>query len=176
MQTISKKQLWLIVIGISIAGFIFGEMYRSSLEIFNHRYTKTQQYAESIKLKIGNSYLISVYGSDDEMGLQKWAQLDFGFYAEDDYGNEVIRKNITASESQENGGVKRAVNGFEFDYLPKQSRELILHLNFIRGDDVDIKVYENISELANITPGLFILLLVVAVIFFFKARNVAKSN
>ncbi|MDA3905467.1 MAG: hypothetical protein PF484_05265 [Bacteroidales bacterium] len=174
MKTISKKQLWLIIICIAVAGFIFAEMYKSSHEIFNQRYTNTTTYSETIPLLIGNSYVISVYGSDEETGLQQWANLDFEFYVKDMDGVEVVRKNISATESQESGGIRRAVNGFEFDYLAEESIELTLYLNFIEGDDVDVKVFENISEWANLIPSLFIILFLVAIVFYLKARNAEK--
>lgn len=123
----------IVVICFAISGFILSEIYKSSYRIVNEEYRSSGAYNQKILLKSGIKYIISVIGSDEETGLQQWASLDFDVIIHNQEGLEITNRNIIATESEENGGIIRAVNSCETYYTAAYADHIDIFIDFKEG-------------------------------------------
>jgi hypothetical protein len=85
-------------------------------------------------------------------------------------GSVLEEKHFTGTDSNSDGGLKRATNGYDIRYNPEESGDVILKSALIRGDYVDIEVYENLPENTYWMPVLFIAICITGLVLFMKAR------
>lgn len=171
IKNLNKKEWAVIIIFVGVMGFILGEGNKSSYRIFDKRLTINGEYHEEVLLISGLKYVVSVFGSDEELGFQRWAKLDFNLLVSDYQGDSIIQKKISASEAREKGGKRRVVDGLDFHYVAKYPDKLFIKINFMRGDDLDIKIYENIPEFANFLPSIFIFVFIFGIFYYLRVRN-----
>jgi len=169
-ETISKKQIAIYVICFAIGGFILSEMYKSSFQIVDKEYGSIGIYEEQISLKSGIKYVVSVNGMDEEMGIQQWADLEFNVVIINKDKEEICNRNIVGTTTQETGGIRRVNNSCETYYTASYADYIDVFIDFKEGAEVELKVYEDISDLGNLAPSLFIILLFIAIVYYIKIR------
>lgn len=168
-------KMWgMILLGFGVIGFIAFSEKKDKFEVFEIRYTTTGNYSEEIDVLTGDEYLVSVWGSDDETGLQQWASVDYIVRLIDNSKNLVIEERITDTDSEEKGGIIRAQNGFDHAYVPDYTGKLFLNTEFIEGDEMTINIYRNLPDRIYYMPVLFIVMFIVGLFLFLKSRK-AKS-
>ncbi len=166
-----KKKLYLIisisVAILSVIGFIVSTEGKKTHRILNER-GSSKNFEFKINTASNIDYIFSFWAVDEEGGF-KWATISA--YAEVVKGDSVLyAKNISFSESEEPGGLKRAQNGFNFKYKSPKSSIITFRGNLKEGDQWQVEVYENMSAEKNMKPGLFIILLVASLFIILKIR------
>ncbi len=153
---------------ISIIGFIATTENKSSFRILNER-GSSQKFNFDINLATNMDYVFAFWVIDEEGGFQ-WANVSA--YAEVSIKDSILySKVIEFAESEEKGGLKRAEDGLNFKYHSNKNELAKFKGTLNEGDQWQVEVYENMSELENMKPGLFIILFIVSIVLVLKARN-----
>ena len=166
------KKLGILFILAGTIGFIAATQYKNTSEVFKKRVSLTGTHTLSVPVAAGSTYVFFFWGVDEESGLQAWANMAFAATVSDSAGNVLFKKrtSASASSSEEKGGIRRAQNGFEYHYKGHTAEPLTITLSIEEGDYVDVAVYKDISDLANILPGLFIIAGIIGVVLYIKGR------
>ncbi len=173
----TKRKLYLSIsislVIISILGFIFTTENKSSLIIFE-KSGSAESFEFDINLTTNTDYVFAFWVIDEEGGFQ-WASVSA--YSEIEINDSIVyAKSIEFSESDETAGLKRAQNGFNFNYHSESRGIAKFRGTMHEGDQWQIEVYEDLSEVENMKPGLFIILLIVALFLFMKVRRIEKQD
>lgn len=168
-----KKKLYKIVsislIVISIIGFIATTESKSSYRIINETGT-SKKFDFTVNMATNMDYVFAFWVIDEEGGY-KWANVSA--YAQVSIKDSILYSEVIEfAESEETTGIKRAQEGFNFKYHSDKGQVANFKGTMAEGDQWQVEVYENMSELQNMKPGLFIILFIVALVFFLKARNI----
>ena len=86
----------------------------------------------------------------------------------------IKEDSIYASTATERGGIRRAINGFEYSYTPEVQGNVTLTVVLKNGDRIDVLVYKDIPVFIVLLPGLSCLLAFISVFLLFKQN--AKRN
>lgn len=167
---ITKKHIALLMIAISIAGFILSTSNKKKFRIFEKRYHQTGRVIETFDTEAGHEYLFFVWGTDEEQSLIKWASLEMDVQLLDSAGNKIDEREIVASDPEETGGIRRATNGCEMRYSGDKNAKVNLEVNLVKGDYLDIEVYKNISDGNNMLPAFFIASFLIGIVLWLKSR------
>jgi len=166
------RYLSIFFIILSVAGFIVSTQKKDKSAVMEER-GSSKEFKFNLKLESNHNYFFSFWVVDEETGF-RWAEVSS--YAEIIINDSIIHsKTIDFSESEETGGIKRAQNGFDYNYKPNKSTEAVIKGVMYKGDYWEIKIYDNISEVENIKPGLFIILFIVSLFLFLKLRKSKNS-
>lgn len=171
----NKKKIAVGLLIIGVIGFIYSQNIKSGYRIYKERISGSKEFNHEFYLTAGNNYMFSVWGTDEEGALRPSANLEVGVQLLERKGKIVEEKLITATSSNDDGGLKRANNGYDIRYHPLENGEVILKSSLLRGDYVDIEVYENLPENIYWFPVLFIAVFIIGLILFLKARNSENS-
>ncbi|MBC34719.1 MAG: hypothetical protein CL663_01560 [Bacteroidetes bacterium] len=169
-----RANLYKTLITIGIVVFFGSTIYKSNFRILKERISQYDSYSYNIDLSPEKNYHFSVMGEDEETALQTWADLEFFVSLKNSEGKLIKEDSIYASTATERGGIRRAINGFEYSYIPETHENFILTVVFKSGDRVDVQVYEDIPVFIVLLPGLSCLLAFVSVFLLFKQN--AKRN
>ncbi|MCG6186214.1 hypothetical protein [Maribellus maritimus] len=170
-----KKNIALFLILAGIIGFVWSQNQKKKYCILEERISNHNPVIRKINAQTGNEYLFSFWGNDEETGLQQWAEMQLEYRIETQSGMLVEEKAISASESEEKGGIRRAGNGDDVQYTAHRSEDIIINASLSEGDYFDIEVYENLPEKIYWFPVLFIVVFITGLILFLKARNTAAN-
>jgi len=166
----TKKQIAIALIITSIVGFVYSQNLKSKYLIFNKRLTSKDEFVTKIPVITDRNYIFSFWGSDEETGFQQWADLEITYKIQSAAGNLIHENRVTASASQEKGGIRRAVNGNDVKYKADITQDLLITCQLVDGNDFDIEIYENLPEKLYWYPVLFIGVFIFSIFFFMKAR------
>lgn len=167
---ISKKKIAVALIIIGVAGFIYAQNIKSKSRIFKQRYTTHNPIMQEIKVLNGNHYIFSVWGTDEEQGIQQWADLQGNVELVSSENKILEQRPFAASESEESGGIKRATNGHDIKFTAEKDEIVLIKANLIQGDYLDIEVYENLPENAYWLPVIFIAVFLTGIVMYLRAR------
>jgi hypothetical protein len=170
-----KRNISIAFIIIGVLGFVWSQNQKKKYRVFQERISNYQPNTFKVNAQTGNEYLFSFWGNDEESGLQQWANMEFAFKIETQSGNWIKEDTISASESEEKGGVRRAGNGDDIRYTATRSENIIVTATLLEGDYLDLEVYENLPDKTYWFPVLFIAFFIVGLVLFLKARN-AKNT
>ena len=171
-----KKQISMACVALGIVGFFGATQLKTKASVYKERLTQADATV-SVPVEAGSNYTFFFWGVDEEMGLQAWANLDLTGIVTDAQGTTLFTRQVTASasSSEEEGGVKRAQNGFEYHHKAETSETLTATIKAPQADYVDLEIYKDLPEWLNLAPGLSIILAIVGLVLFLKARNVTPS-
>ncbi len=169
-MNVSRKNVVLTFLVIGVVGFIYFQNQKTNYRIFKQRLTASNEFVKSIEVQSGSSYVFTIWGTDEEMDIQQWATLDLNYQLEDSKGNILKQEQITGSGSNDEGGVKRAINGTDYTYHSTNSEILRLRGQLVRGDYMDIEIYENLPENLHLLPALFAIVMAVSFFVYIKMR------
>jgi hypothetical protein len=175
-MVIGKKQLGMAVMLVAIVGFVFFSENKSDYVVLDETYGNCGEISRELAVRKGQSYRISVWGIDEETGLQQWGNLKAALLVADSKGEVLCRKsfNASASSSQESGGVRRAQNGTECVHKAQSAEKLMITILFEEGDKVSLQVHENLGDLENMLPGLFLIFGLGGLVLFLKGRSAGR--
>lgn len=165
-----KKRLAIGFIVLGIVGFIYAQNSKSNHRILSQRYRTHKPISESIEVKSGNCYTVSVWMTDEEQGLQQWAKIDAEIQLLNSRDEVLEQRNILNSEAREEGGIKRVTNGHEITYCADDQERLFINVVMKQGDYLDIEVYENLPGEQKWLPPIFIALFLVGLVLYLRAR------
>ena len=152
---------------ISIVGFIATTENKSSFLILEER-GSSESFEFDVNLATNTEYIFSFWVIDEEGGYG-WASVTA--YSEIVINDSIVyAKTVDFSEAEEDGGLKRAQGGFNFNYLSEKSKIAKFKGILKEGDQWQIEVYEDLTEVENMKPGLFIILFIISLVFFLKVR------
>lgn len=168
----NKKKTYRIIslslIVISIIGFIATTENKSSHIILEKR-GSSKSFEFDIKMASNMDYIFTFWVIDEEGGYQ-WANVSA--YAEVILKDTILYSEVIEfAESDESTGIKRAQEGFNYNYHSIKQEVAKFKGTLAKGDQWQVEVYENMTELDNMKPGLFIIVFIVSLFFFLKARN-----
>ena len=109
-------------------------------------------------------------GNDEEGGFQ-WAGMEMYFKIITESGVVIEEKNITANGTEEDTGRKRAANGDDVKFKATESENVTLLATLIKGDYMDIAIYENLPENNYWMPVLFIGFFITGLVLYLRSRN-----
>lgn len=167
----NKKKIAIALIIIGVAGFIYAQNQKSKSRIFKQRYTTRNPIVQEIEVLNGNQYIFSVWGTDEEQGIQQWADLQGNVELVDSENKILEQRQFAASESEESGGIKRATNGHDIKFAAEKDERILVNANLIQGDYLDIEVYENLPENAYWLPVIFIAVFLTGIVLYLRARQ-----
>lgn len=174
------KRIGIVLVAVGIAAFVAANMAKDQNRVFSERFTDEAPHQLSVEVEAGSAYTLFFWGRDEETGMPtNWAGMELQLKVVDVDGQKVLLdKKLTASASsaEETGGVKRAQNGEELQYIAPKSGNLSVLVHLLSGDEVTVDVYKNLPTILNLAPGLAIILLVVGVVLFLKGRAKAQAN
>lgn len=85
--------------------------------------------------------------------------------------NKILEQRpFAASESKEEGGIKRATNGHDIKYTSEKDEIVLVKANLIKGDYLDIEIYENLPESTYWLPVIFIAVFLTGIVMYLRAR------
>ena len=152
---------------ISIVGFIATTENKSSFLILEER-GSSESFEFDVNLATNTEYIFSFWVIDEEGGYG-WASVTA--YSEIVINDSIVyAKTIDFSEAEEDGGLKRAQGGFNFNYHSEKSKIAKFKGILKEGDQWQVEVYEDLTEVENMKPGLFIILFIISLVFFLKVR------
>jgi len=167
-----KKQIAIVLLVIGVVGFIFSQNQKKKYLVFEKRISDNKEFVQKIDVESGNEYLFSVWGTDEETGLQQWAEMELVFKIETFKGEIIEENKIIANESSDDdGGIARAANGDDVRFVADNSNQVTLTTKLIQGDYMDVEVYENLPDNTYWMPVFFILVFIAGSVMFLKARN-----
>lgn len=170
-----KKKLAILMLLISIFGFIYSQNIKSGYRIFRERVTTKQEFAREFYVTAGNNYQFSVWATDELRGAHKWTSVEANVKLVGPGNNILCEKQIVATGSGDDTGNQRATNGYDIRHVAVKSENLSLACRLVDGDYMDIEVYENLPENAYWLPVLFIAIFLAGGVLFLKSRNTAKG-
>lgn len=164
----SKKNVAIVLLIAFVVLFVYSQTLKSKYRLFKERINSSNEFVHEFSVKTGSSYIISIWGCDEESGLQKWADLDFSYKIESE--SKVIKEGtITATASEEQGGVRRATNGKDIDFIAKGNK-VSVWCEITEGDYVDVEIYEDLPNSLYWFPVISVIGFIVSIFYFFKAR------
>jgi hypothetical protein len=166
----NKKQLAIVLLIIGVVGFIYQQNQKKKYRVFEKRISNNNEFVHSINVQSGNNYLFSLWGNDEEGGLQ-WAGMEMYFKIITESGVIVEEKNIVATGTEDDTGKKRATNGDDVKFSAAKSESISLFATLVNGDYMDIEIYENLPENNYWLPVLFIGIFITGLILYLKSRN-----
>lgn len=166
-----KKKVGMVLVVLGIVGFFAATQVKSLSRVHNERYSQTGTKTVSIPVESGSAYTFFFWGVDEETALQTWAGLDMKATVTDAGGATLFEEQVVASASEDTGGVRRAQNGFQYRHEAQASETLTVTIEAIEADYVDLEVFKDLPEWLNLAPGLSILLAIVGLVLFWKARG-----
>jgi hypothetical protein len=169
-MTNPKKKIAIGLILVGIVGFIYSQNIKSKYRIFEQRYTTHNSIVQEIKVLNGNHYIFSVWGTDEEQGIQQWADLQGNVELVNPENKILEKKQFAASESEDKGGIKRATNGHDIKYTAEKDENILVKANLIKGDYLDIEVYENLPENAYWLPVICIAVFLAGIVMYLRVR------
>lgn len=169
MQT-NKKKIAIALIIIGIAGFIYAQNQKSKSRIFKQRYTTHNPIAQEVEVLNGNHYIFSVWGTDEEQGIQQWADVQGNVELVNSENIILEQRPFAASESEESGGIKRATNGHDIKFTAEKDERILVKASLVQGDYLDIEVYENLPENTYWLPVIFIVVFLAGIVMYLRAR------
>ncbi len=169
-MTNPKKKIAIGLILIGIVGFIYSQNIKSKYRIFKERYTTQNPIVQEIKVLNGNHYIFSVWGTDEEQGIQQWADLQGNVDLVNQENKILEQRRFAASEPEEKGGIKRATNGHDIKYTAQKDESVTVKANLITGDYLDIEVYENLPENAYWLPVICIAVFLAGIVMYLRVR------
>ncbi len=170
-----KQKLYKIIIVsvmiLSIIGFVMSTEHKKTMRIINER-GSSKNFEFTIDLATNTDYVFSFWAIDEEGGFH-WATVSA--YAEVIIGDSTVYlKTVNQSESDDSGGLKRAQNGFNFNYHCDKAVKAVFKGKLTQGDQWQVEVYEGLTQEKNMKPGLFIILFLASLFVFFKVK--ARKN
>lgn len=166
-----RKNIAIAGMIISVAGFVFVTNLKSNFRTFTERIFTNAAFQYSLNTSGGNTYLISLWGVDEETGLQQWAEMEFSYELKNTKGEVFEADTIRSFKSEENGGIRRASNGTDITFNPNSNGEWILTGHFTNGDYLDVEFYENLPSNLYWFPVLFIGLFLFSLVVYIRNRQ-----
>jgi hypothetical protein len=166
----NKKKFAIGLLILSVVGFVFSQNQKKKYLIFEER-NSSKNYAKEFYVETGNKYMFSVWGTDEEGASQRWATFDATVKLTDENNSILQEKQITASDSDNDGTIRRATNGSDIRLIPEKNQKVLLSYTLVEGDYMDIEVYQNLPENAYWLPVLFIAIFLSGIVLWLKARN-----
>lgn len=173
----NKKNIGLAILIAGIIGFFYFSGKKSDYQILTKRFSLAKIHHLQMDVKADQNYLFSFWAVDEEGGFKnQWADVK-AFVSLKSQANElIVEREIIASASEESGGLKRAQNGFEYNYYSEQNQTLKVEINLVSGDYANMEVYENIPDGISLYPGLSILFGLIGLVLFLKGRAAANNT
>lgn len=170
-----------IGIALIIAGiifFIFFTQKKSGSLVYSKKRTKNKEiFNDNIALKPGNNYIISFSAETEEGGgFSEWPRAAATIKISNQGKKELFKTKIDVTEHQETGGLRRAIGYEEFKHTPTNKEQLSIETQLIEGDKMELNIYENLSELGNILPGLGIILALIGVFVYLRLRKKGQNQ
>lgn len=168
-----KKHLFLLIMILCIGLFIYAQSLKSKYGIYKERITTEARYEYNFRTAANSSYLISIWGCDEETGLQQWASLNFNY--EVLVNNVSIKKKqILASESEEKGGIRRAQSGSDVTFVSETNTNAVVICKISEGDYVDIEIFKDLPNNLYWLPVFSILGALLSGFLYLKYRTGSK--
>jgi hypothetical protein len=177
VASIPKKRLGLGLVLLGVIVFVLGSENKSDHLVAREKTASAAPVQLLLPVKAGHDYLVGVWGEDEELGQQRWADMELEWTVAID-GRPLHRNRLqaTASSGEEKGGVRRAQNGEEYRYQAIADGNLELRARLLRGDKLELVVYRDLGEKANLLPGLGLLTALGGLVVYLRGRNSAREE
>ena len=165
-----------IGIALIITGIVFFVAFtekKSNNRIFSKKMTVNGQvFKDSIFLKPKTNYVFAFSAVHEAGGgFSEWPTVSANMKIFNKKRNVLFETSINVSEHREVGGLRRAQDYKEFKYLAPENEQVFIETQLLEGDKMEVEVYENLSDLGNILPGLGVIMALVGFVVFIKLRK-----
>lgn len=169
-----KKKVHIIgflLITLGVVMFIGFTEEKNDDRILSKTYSgNNQTYIDSLLLTKEANYIFA-FNAEHETGggFSEWPKVK----AQIKISNKkeiLFNETIEHSENREVGGLRRAQDYTEFKYTVQDNEPLQIETILFEGDKMSVEVYQNLSDIGNILPGLGIIVLLVGVFVYLKFR------
>jgi hypothetical protein len=177
MTSIPKKHLGLGLVLLGVIVFVLGTENKSDHLVTREKTASVAPLQVLLPVKAGHDYRVGVWGEDEERGLQHWADMELEWTVAVD-GRPLYRNRLqaTASAGEEKSAVRRAQNGEEYRYRADADGSLELRARLLRGDKLELVIYRDLDEQANLLPGLGLLTALGGLVLYLRGRNGARED
>lgn len=165
----NKKKIAIALLIVGVIGFIYAQNQKKNYLIFEERIS-SKEYSKEFYVETGNEYMFSVWGTDEEGAARPSANLEAAVQLLNEKGSVLDEKHFTGTNSDNDGGIKRATNGYDIRFNPEENGNVILKSSLVRGDYLDIEIFENLPANTYWLPVLFIAIFITGLVLFLKAR------
>lgn len=169
-----KKKIHFIgflLMALGVVMFIGFTEKKKEDSILSKTYRANNQTSiDSLLLVKGASYIVA-FNAEHEAGggFSEWpnvkAQIKISNKKE-----QLFTEILEHSENREVGGLRRAQDYTEFKYTAQDEETLQIETVLFEGDKMSLEVYQNLSDIGNMLPGLGIIVMLVGVFVYLKYR------
>lgn len=169
----NKKNIGLLLLGVGILGFLFSSGRKKDFLVEEQHFAQNTIHSFNLKTKENSNYTLFFWLVDEESGIQMSANADALITVADQNGILIKREEIIAHSSGKSNGIRKAQNSFEFHYISTKIEYLLIQINLLKGDYIDVEIYEDLPSNLNIIPGISIIIGIIGFVIFLRGR--AKS-
>ena len=162
------KKISIVLIAAAIIGFFFFTDLKGRYQVFEQRFSASTSAPVEVLLHPYKAHTAFFWAVDEEHGFE-WASVEAKVALAAEDGQVLASGEINATGSEENGGIKRAQNGFD-EIVPAGPLDTYLTVELVRGDYVDVEVYADLPTWLHLAPGVSILFGLVGVVLYLKNR------
>lgn len=171
-----KKNIAIVLMVIGVLGFVFTTMQKDNMKIFGQRISEVSNQKYTVALKANQVYEIKFWGVDEEMtGLSQPPHFEARIKIFDGQQQLLFNQELVSIHEIETGGKRVTHDGISYSHKPKEDEELTINVQILRGDYLDLEVYENLDSEADALPGFSIIIAIVGLVLFFRSRNQKKA-
>lgn len=168
------KKISIILIALSIVGFIMSNIKRDKKKVYEKKYSATNEITDTLKVITGKNYIISFYCMDEEPeGFTEMPEVQSSIHIFN-ADSTLYRKKLTSFSDVNRGGYRKAEEYTDYQFKAVKNDDIYIETKLHEGDANELIIFSDLSEEMNILPGIFIIILVIGVFLFMKFRN--KSN
>ncbi|MFH0999456.1 MAG: hypothetical protein V1783_01325 [Bacteroidota bacterium] len=169
----NKKNFGLLLLGVGIFGFFYFSGRKKDFMVEEQHFAQNKIHSFNLETKENSNFTMFFWLVDEESGIQMSANADAVITVSDQNGMLIKREEIIAHSSGASNGIRKAQNSFEFHYISTKKEYLLIQINLLKGDYIDVEIYEDLPANLNIIPGISIIIGIIGFVIFLRAR--AKS-
>ncbi|NOR86046.1 MAG: hypothetical protein GQ527_00410 [Bacteroidales bacterium] len=167
-----KKWIAIIIMVIGVIGFIYHSEKKSDTLLFSKNIYVSDLQNIDIQLTANHNYKFNFWGTDEEMtGTFSMPTFTATLLLTDSKKDIIFQEQIESYNPKEMGGKLVAHAETTFEYHPSQDEQLELQVQILDGDTLDIDVYQDLSDEGDAMPGIFIIIAIIGLVIFLRARK-----
>lgn len=167
-----KKYIGITLLIIGIIGFFYAANNKNEKEIFSKRTSSTHFERMEIPVLANQTYEIKFWGVDEEMiGNYERPHFEAQIKILDRQKLVLFNQELISIHEIETGGKRVTHDGISYKHTPIVDESIEIQVQINRGDYLDIKVFENLSSESDALPGFSIIIAIVGLILYIKARK-----
>lgn len=158
-----RKRNAIILLTISILGFIYSSTIKSKKEVYNKKSSSLEIQSDKFNVNKNDTYKFAFSVTDEESsGFAPWplAEATISILKDND---ELLIIDTIADGGFIDVGVKRAMAIQEYNVDIDFYGDLLFKYQLIAGQECELIVYKNIEDWRNLLPALFVITFVISV-------------